>query len=118
MECDPLLLAELKHLVTKKHSWRLNNLRTNLARTPEDVVVDGTWRKLRQGVYSNGVREGMSPADDRMLAIVREMLPQRHCERPAAQPQCGVRKAQGRAKQCRRKPHSVLWTLLWWSTSV
>ena len=75
MECDPLLLAELKHLVTKKHSWRLNNLRTNLARTPEDVVVDGTWRKLRKGVYSNGVREGMSPAGDRMLAIVREMLP-------------------------------------------
>ena len=47
----------------------------NLARTPEDVVVDGTWRKLRKGVYSNGVREGQTPAGDRMLAVVREMLP-------------------------------------------
>ena len=75
MQCNEKLLAELKLLVTKKHPWRLNNLRTNLARTPEDVVVDGTWRKLRKGVYNNGVRGGQSPAGDRMLAIVREMLP-------------------------------------------
>ena len=75
MQCDEKLLAELKHLVTKKHRWRVNSLRTNLARTHEDVVVDGTWRKLRKGVYSIGVREGQSPAGDRMLAIVREMLP-------------------------------------------
>ena len=75
MQCDEKLLTGLKYLITKKHSWRLNNLRTNLARTPEDVVVDGTWRKLKKGVYSNGVREGQSPVGDRMLAIVREMLP-------------------------------------------
>ena len=71
MQCDEKLLAELKNLVTKKHSWRLNNLRTNLARTPEDVVVDGTWRKLRKGVCSNGAREGQSAESDRMLALVR-----------------------------------------------
>ncbi len=70
MQCDPTLLAELKHLVTRRHPWRLNNLRTNLARTPDDVYVDGTWRKLRKGVYSNGVREGQSAVGDRMLAIV------------------------------------------------
>ena len=58
MECDPTLLAELKYLVTKKHSWQLNNLRTNLAYSKEDIVVDGKWRKLKKGVYSNGVREG------------------------------------------------------------
>ena len=76
MQCDEKLLAELKYLVTKKHSWRLNNLRTNLAiDKANDVVVDGTWRKLKKGVYSNGVREGQSAAGDRMLAIVREMLP-------------------------------------------
>ena len=75
MQCDEKLLAELKYLVTKKHSWRLNNLRTNLAHSKDDIVVDGTWRKLKKGVYSNGVREGQSAAGDRMLAIVREMLP-------------------------------------------
>ena len=76
MQCDEKLLAELKYLVTKRHPWRKNHLRTNLAIDKEkDVVVDGTWRKLRVGVFSNGVREGQSPAGDRMLAIVREMLP-------------------------------------------
>ena len=40
-----------------------------------DIVVDGTWRKLKVVVFSNGVREGQSPTGDRMLAIVREMLP-------------------------------------------
>ena len=75
MECDPTLLAELKFLVTKRHHWRVNNLRTNLAHSPDDIVIDGTWRKLKKGVYSNGVREGQSAAGDRMLAIVREMLP-------------------------------------------
>ena len=76
MQCDEKLLAELKYLVTKKHSWRLNNLRTNLAiDKANDIVVDGTWRKLKKGVYSNGVREGQSATGDRMLAIVREMLP-------------------------------------------
>ena len=69
------LLAELKYLITKRHSWRLNNLRTNLAHFKDDIVIDGTWRKLKKGVYSNGVREGQSPAGDRMLAIVRQMLP-------------------------------------------
>ena len=73
---DPTLLAELKFLVTKRHHWRVNNLRTNLAiDKANDIVVDGTWRKLKVGVYSNGVREGQSEAGDRMLAIVREMLP-------------------------------------------
>ena len=76
MQCDEELLAELKYLVTKRHPWRKNHLRTNLAIDKEnDIVVDGTWRKLRVGVFSNGVREGQSPAGDRMLAIVREMLP-------------------------------------------
>ena len=75
MQPNPELLKELKYLVTKKHPWRINNLRRNLARTPEDVVIDGSWRKLRKGVFSNGIRQGMSPAGDRMLAIVREMLP-------------------------------------------
>ena len=41
------LLTELKYLVTKKHSWWLNNLRTNLAHAKDDIVVDGTWRKFR-----------------------------------------------------------------------
>ena len=51
MQCDEKLLAELKYLVTKKHSWRLNNLRTNLALDKaNDIVVDGTWRKLKKGV--------------------------------------------------------------------
>ena len=72
---QPQLLAELKYLVSKKHPWRRNNLRTNLAKSPEDIVIDGTWRKLRVGVYSNGVREGRSEVGDRMLAIVQQMLP-------------------------------------------
>jgi hypothetical protein len=46
-----------------------------LARSQDDIVVDGTWRKLKVGVFSNGVREGQSEVSDRMLAIVREMLP-------------------------------------------
>ena len=76
MQCDAKLLAELKYLVTQKHSWRRNNLRTNLAiDKANDIVVDGTWRKLKKGVYSNGVREGQSPAGDRMFQIVREILP-------------------------------------------
>ena len=75
MQCDEILLAELKYLITKKHSWRLNNLRTNLAHSKDDIVVDGTWRKLKKGGCTNGVREGQSAAGDRMLAIVREMLP-------------------------------------------
>ena len=59
MQCDDKLLAELKYLVTKKHHWRKNNLRTNLAIDKEnDIVVDGTWRKLKQGIFSNGVRVG------------------------------------------------------------
>ncbi len=72
---DPALLVELKHLVTKKHPWRLNALRTNLALKKEDVLVDGTWRKLKHPVYSNGVRAGQSEVGDRILAIVQEMLP-------------------------------------------
>jgi hypothetical protein len=75
MSCDPALLEELKHLVSKQHCWRRNSLRTNLAHSKDDIVVDGTWRKLKVGVFSNGVREGQTPAGDRMLAIVREMLP-------------------------------------------
>ena len=43
-----------------------------IARHGCDVVVEGTWRKLRQGVFSNGVREGQSAVGDRMLAIVRD----------------------------------------------
>ena len=73
MQCE--LLAELKYLVSKRHAWRRNNLRTKLAHSKDDAVVDGTWRKLRAGEFSNGVREGQSPAGDRMLAIVRKMLP-------------------------------------------
>ena len=75
MQCDPTLLAELKYLVTKRHPWRINNLRTNLAHSPDDVIIAGTLRRIRKGVYSNGVREGDSAEGDRMLAIVREMLP-------------------------------------------
>ena len=74
MQCDPQLLAELKHLVTARHPWRRNCLRTNLALTPDDVV-GGSFRRLRTGIFSNGVREGQSEVSDRMLAIVREMLP-------------------------------------------
>ena len=76
MQCDAKLLAELKYLVTQKHAWRRNNLRTNLAiDKANDIVIDGTWRKLKVGVFSNGVREGQTAAGDRMLAIVKEMLP-------------------------------------------
>ena len=75
MQCDEKLLAELTYLVIKKHSWRLNNLRTNLAHSKDDIILNGTWRRLKEGVFSNGVREGQSPAGDRMLQIVREMLP-------------------------------------------
>ena len=75
MACDPTLLEELNYLVSKKHPWRRNTLRTNLDHSKDDIVVDGTWRKLKVGVFSNGVREGQSPTGDRMLAIVREMLP-------------------------------------------
>ena len=67
-------LAELKTLV-QKHRWRLNNLRTNLAHSPDDVILAGKLRRLRKGVYSNSVREGDSAQGDRMLEIVREMLP-------------------------------------------
>ena len=74
MQCDPQLLAELKYLVTARHPWRRNQLRTNLALKPDDVV-GGSFRRLRTGVFSNGVRAGQSPESDRMLAIVREMLP-------------------------------------------
>ena len=74
MQCDPQLLAELKHLVSERHRWKRNSLRTNLARTPDDLT-DGSFRALPIGVFSNGVRDGQSPASDRMLAIVREMLP-------------------------------------------
>ncbi len=77
MQCDHALLAELTHLVARRHPWRRNNLRTNLARSPDDIVADGTWRKLRKGIFSNGVREGQSEVGDRMLAIVRETQPQR-----------------------------------------
>ena len=66
-------LAELKTLV-EKHRWRINNLRTNLAHSPDDVILDGKLRRLRKGVYSNSVREGDTPQGDRMLEIVREML--------------------------------------------
>ena len=69
------LRAELKHLISKRHRWQVNNTRTNLAKSPDDVVITGTWRRLRKGVYSNGVREGQGPVSDRMLQIVREMLP-------------------------------------------
>ena len=75
MECDPKLLAELKHLVTERHRWRLNNMRTNLAHSKDDIAVTGKWRALKVGVFSNSVRAGRSPVEDRMLAIVREMLP-------------------------------------------
>ena len=67
-------LAELKTLV-EKHRWRINNLRTNLAHSPDDVILAGKLRRLRKGVYSNSVREGDSAQGDRMLEIVREMLP-------------------------------------------
>ena len=70
------MLAELQFLVTKKHPWRKNHLRTILAiDKANDIVVDGTWRKLKEGVFSNGVRAGQSPAGDRMFEIVRSMLP-------------------------------------------
>ena len=108
MECDPALLDELKHLVQKQHTWRRNNLRTNLARSKDDIVVDGTWRKLKVGVFSNGVREGMSPTGDRMLAIVREMLPKRNGERVAAESQRRVWASQGRAELCGRVAHPLL----------
>ena len=86
MQCDAKLLAELKYLVTQKHAWRRNNLRTNLAiDKANDIVVDGTWRKLKVGVFSNGVREGQTAAGDRMLAIVREMLPPCYRECPPTQ---------------------------------
>ena len=68
-------LAELKLLV-QKHKWRINNLRTNLAHSPDDVTTQGTLRRLRKGVYSNSVREGDTPEGDRMLEIVRGQLPQ------------------------------------------
>ena len=57
MQCDEILLAELKYLVIEKHAWRRNNLRTNLAiDTANDILVDGAWQKLMQGNFSNGVR--------------------------------------------------------------
>ncbi len=65
MQCGAELLDELKYLVTSKHPWRLSNLRTNLARTPEEVVANGNWRQLRKGVCSNVVREGQSEVSDR-----------------------------------------------------
>ena len=50
MQCDEKLLAELKYLVTKQHAWRRNNLRTNLAiDKANDIVIDGTWQKLKVG---------------------------------------------------------------------
>ena len=97
MQCDDKLLAEFKYLVTKKHAWRRNHLRTNLAiDKANDIVVDGTWRKLEVGVFSNGVREGQSPTGDRMLAIVREMLP--HATVNALQSSRNV--VCGRQKRC------------------
>ena len=75
MECEPVLLDELKLLLTKRHPWRLTALRTNLALSKDDILVDGTWRKLKHPVYSNGVRAGQSAVGDRILAIVQEMLP-------------------------------------------
>ena len=50
-------------------------MRTNLAHSQDDVITTGTLRRLKKGVYNNGVRGGDSAAGDRMLAIVREMLP-------------------------------------------
>ena len=76
MQCDEKLLAELRYLITKKHPWRRNNFRTNLAiDKANDIEVDGSWRKLNVGGFSNGVREGQSPTGYRLLAIVRAMLP-------------------------------------------
>ena len=75
MEPDPKLLEALKYLVAKRHKWHRNTLRTNLAHSPDDVVQKGTWRQLKVGLYSNGVRAGQNEVADRMLAIVQEMLP-------------------------------------------
>ena len=75
MEPDPKLLEELKYLVCKRHKWYRNTLRTNLAHSPDDVIQKGTWRQLKVGLYSNGVRAGQNEVADRMLAIVQEMLP-------------------------------------------
>ena len=49
MQCDPTLLAELKHVVAHRSAWRRNYLRTNLAQSNDDIIVDGTWRKLGVG---------------------------------------------------------------------
>ena len=115
--CDPLL-AELKYLVSKRQPWRRNSLRTNLAHSKDDIVVDGTWRKLKVGVFSNGVREGQSPVSDRMLVIVREMLP--HATVNALQLNRNV--VCGRHKDARQdasqKPYPILHTIaavLWCS---
>ena len=75
MEPDPVLLEELKYLVSKRHKWYRNPLRTNLAASKDDIIVDGTFRKLKVGIYVNGVRPGQNPTSDRMLEIVQTMLP-------------------------------------------
>ena len=75
MEPDKQLLEELKYLVAKRHKWYRNTLRTNLAHSKDDVVQKGTWRQLKVGIYSNGVRAGQNEVADRMLAIVQQMLP-------------------------------------------
>ena len=56
MEPDSQLLEELKYLVSKRHKWYRNTLRTNLAHSPDEVTQKGTWRQLKVGIYSNGVR--------------------------------------------------------------
>ena len=75
MEPDQKLLEELKYLVSKRHKWYRNTLRAYLAHCPDDVVQKGTWRQLKVGVYSNGIRAGQNEVADRMLEIVQTMLP-------------------------------------------
>ena len=109
MQCDPQLLAELKLLMTRRHPWRRNNLRTNLARTPDDII-GGSFRMLRRGVFSNGVLDGQSPVSDRMLAIVREMLPDANVNTLQLNHNvvCGRHKD---ARNSASESHTVLWTL-------
>ncbi len=64
MEPDPQLLEGLKRLVSKRHKWYRNTLHTNLAHSPDEVIQKGTWRQLKVGVYSNGVRAGQNPVAD------------------------------------------------------
>ena len=56
------MLSELKYLVTKKRAWRRSNLYTNLAiDKANDIVVDGTWRKLKVGFFLMACGKGRVP---------------------------------------------------------